>query len=153
MALSGILAGGLFDVGSTLIDRLFPDPDDKAKAKRELEALEQQGELAKMSQRYEAITAEAESEDPWTSRARPAFMYVFYLVILSLVLVAPIVGVFFPDKMVLFFDNVAAGFEAIPGELWWLFGSGYLGYGAFRSYEKKSGVSGKGGFMGQMKTK
>ena len=32
MALGSVVAGGLFDVGSKLIDRLFPDPEQKAEA-------------------------------------------------------------------------------------------------------------------------
>jgi len=130
------IVGGLFDVGSKVIDRLFPDPEQKAQAKRELQKLEQDGELEQMSVRLSAIMAEANSEDPWTSRARPSFMYVFYLVILSLVIIAPIIGVFFPDQMANFFTNVGLGFKAIPEELWWTFTSGYLGYGAYRTYEK-----------------
>jgi hypothetical protein len=152
MALSSIVAGGLFDVGSKLIERLFPDPEQRAKAKKELEALEQEGELTRLSTRMEAIMAEADSDDPWTSRARPSFMYVFYLVIISLVLVAPVLGIFFPGQMETFFTNVGAGFKAIPEELWWTFTSGYLGYGAYRTYEKKQGVNGKG-FMSRVKAK
>lgn len=132
------LATGLFSVGEKLIDRLFPDPEQKAKAKQELTKLEQDGELALLTARMSAITAEAQSEDRWTSRARPAFMYVFYLVILSLVLVAPVVGVFYPDQMTVFFANVSSGFEAIPEELWWLFGTGYLGYSGLRTVEKRT---------------
>ena len=152
MALSSIVAGGLFDVGEKLIDRLFPDPEQKAKAKKELEALEQEGELTRLSTRMETIMAEANSEDSWTSRARPSFMYVFYLVIICLVLVAPVLGIFFPEQMTFFFDNVGTGFKAIPEELWWTFTSGYLGYGAYRTYEKKKGVNGKG-FMSEVKGK
>lgn len=134
---SAAVVGGLLDVGGQLIDRLFPDPAEKAKAKKELEQLEQTGELKKLSTRMSTIIAEAESDDPWTSRARPSFMYVFYLVIISLVIFAPTLGVFYPDQMGLFFDNVGKGFKAIPEELWWTFTSGYLGYGAYRSYDKK----------------
>ena len=114
------IVGGLFDVGSKVIDRLFPDPEQQAEAKRELQKLEQEGELEHMSVRLSAIMAEANSEDPWTSRARPSFMYVFY-----------------PEQMTLFFDNVSKGFKAIPEELWATFTAGYLGYGAFRSYDKR----------------
>jgi len=131
------IVGGLFDVGSKVIDRLFPDPEQQAEAKRELQKLEQEGELEHMSVRLSAIMAEANSEDPWTSRARPSFMYVFYLVILFLVIIAPLVGVFYPEQMTLFFDNVSKGFKAIPEELWATFTAGYLGYGAFRSYDKR----------------
>ncbi|GGX91156.1 hypothetical protein GCM10007160_18300 [Litchfieldella qijiaojingensis] len=139
--ISSAVAGGLFDIGGKLIDRLFPDPEQKAKAKRELEKLEQEGELKKLSTRMSTIMAEAESDDPWTSRARPSFMYVFYLVIISLVIVAPTLGIFYPDQMETFFNNVGEGFKAIPEELWWTFTSGYLGYGAYRTYEKRKGVT------------
>lgn len=152
MALSPLLAGGLLDVGTKLIDRLFPDPEEKARAQQELLNLERQGELDQLSARMEAIMAEAQSNDPWTSRARPSFMYVFYVVILSLVLVAPILGIFFPNQMEAFFSNVGSGFSAIPEELWWTFTSGYLGYGAFRTYEKKQKVSGRG-FLSEVKTR
>lgn len=84
--------------------------------------------------------AEAQSNDKWTSRARPSFMYVFYIVILSMTLVAPIVGIFFPLGMETFFDNVSRGFVAIPEELWWAFSVGYLGYAGARSFEKTKGV-------------
>ena len=131
------LVGGLFDIGGKVIDRMFPDPEEKARAKQELTKLEQEGELEQMSVRLSAILAEAKSDDPWTSRARPSFMYVFYLVILSLVIVAPLVGVIYPEQMILFFDNVSKGFTAIPEELWATFTAGYLGYGAMRSYDKK----------------
>jgi len=131
------LVGGLFDIGGKVIDRMFPDPEEKARAKQELTKLEQEGELEQMSVRLSAILAEAKSDDPWTSRARPSFMYVFYLVILSLVIVAPLVGVAYPEQMTLFFDNVSKGFTAIPEELWATFTAGYLGYGAMRSYDKK----------------
>ena len=131
------LVGGLFDIGGKVIDRMFPDPEEKARAKQELTKLEQEGELEQMSVRLSAILAEAKSDDPWTSRARPSFMYVFYLVILSLVIVAPLVGVTYPEQMALFFDNVSKGFTAIPEELWATFTAGYLGYGAMRSYDKK----------------
>ena len=131
------IVGGLFDIGGKVIDRMFPDPEEKARAKQELTKLEQEGELEQMSVRLSAILAEAKSDDPWTSRARPSFMYVFYLVILSLVIVAPLVGVAYPEQMTLFFDNVSKGFTAIPEELWATFTAGYLGYGAMRSYDKK----------------
>lgn len=135
-----LLVGGLFDVGKTLIERLFPDKEQAAKAQLELLRMDQAGELKQLEVRMSAILAEAQSNDKWTSRARPSFMYVFYVVILSMTLVAPLVGIFFPDGMENFFDNVTRGFVAIPEELWWAFSVGYLGYAGARSFEKTKGV-------------
>jgi len=39
----------LLEVGGKLLDRVLPDPEAAAKAKQELAALEQNGELAKMA--------------------------------------------------------------------------------------------------------
>lgn len=135
-----LIAAGLFDVGKALIDRLIPDKAENAKATMELVKLDQQGELTELAARMDAITTEAKSEDPWTSRSRPSFLYVFYVVILSMVLVAPLLGIFFPEQMELFFLNVGRGFEAIPEELWWTFTAGYLGYSGLRTREKEKGV-------------
>jgi hypothetical protein len=41
--------GPLLEVGSKILDRVLPDPEAAAKAKSELAALEQNGELARMA--------------------------------------------------------------------------------------------------------
>ena len=60
---------------------------------------------------------------------------------ISLVIIAPFVGVFFPVEMQQFYENVSAGFKAIPEELWWTFTTGFVGYGGMRTYEKAKGVA------------
>lgn len=136
--MSALLVGGILDIGKTLIGRLFPDPEQRAKAELELLTMQQSGELEAAKIQMSAIIAEAQSADPYTSRARPSFMYVFYTLLLSLVVVAPFVGVFFPEQMDMFFNNVGKGFHAIPEELWWTFTAGYLGYTGARTIEKKN---------------
>lgn len=98
-------------------------------------------ELATVNAQMEMITAEAKSSDPWTSRARPMFMYVFYLILLVCGLIAPLAGIWRPQDMSLFFSNMALGFKAIPSDLYALFGAGYLGYTGFRTFEKVKGAS------------
>lgn len=122
-----------------LLDKLIPDPVEREKAKLELLKESNQASLQEMNASMSAILAEANSDDPFTSRARPSFMYVFYIVILGLVLVAPLVGVFYPNEMSFFLGNVAKGFAAIPEPMWWTFSAGYLGYAGARSYEKVNG--------------
>lgn len=140
MSVLGVVPS-LLEMGSKLIDKLIPDPQAKAKAQLDLLSLQQNGDLKELETRMSAIIAEASSTDPWTSRARPSFLYVFYFVILSLTVVAPVIGVFNPDAMTLFFENVGKGFEAIPEELWWTFSAGYLGYAGARTFEKRKGVA------------
>lgn len=138
MDITGI--GAVFDFGGKLIDKLFPDPTQKAAANLELLRLQQAGELDALKIQMSAIVAEAQSTDPWTSRSRPAFLWVFYLLLIALVIVVPFVGVFFPAQMAQFYVNVAAGFKALPEPLWWTFTTGYLGYTAARQYGKTKGT-------------
>ena len=142
--MSALIAGGLLEIGKGLINRLFPDPEQKARAELELLRMQSEGTLKELEVSMSAILEEAKSEDPWTSRARPSFMYVFYVLLLSLVVITPILGVFFPEHMELFFTNVGRGFKAIPEELWWTFTAGYLGYTGFRSIEKRKGLKPQG---------
>ena len=44
--------------------------------------LEQAGELDAMKIQLSAIIAEAQSADPWTSCARPSFLYVVHILLL-----------------------------------------------------------------------
>lgn len=131
----------LFSFGSEIIKRIFPDKESQQKYQQRLLELEQQGELKELETRMSVIIAEANSKDSWTSRARPSFMYVFYFLIVSLVVVAPVIGVFYPAEMNQFYANVKAGFDAIPGALWGTFTAGYLGYGGYRTFEKYKGVA------------
>ncbi len=135
------VASGLIGIGSQLIDRMFPDAEEADKRKAELALMAQQGDLKELEISMSAIITEANSKDPFTSRARPCFMYVIYLVIITLVLVFPVLGIWFPDHMGTFYENVAKGFEAIPEAMWWTFTSGYLGYTGARTFEKNKGVT------------
>ena len=69
------VAKPLFD----LIDNLFTSDEEREKAKLALMTQAGQQKLAETAQQMSAILAEANSTDPWTSRARPAFLYVMYL--------------------------------------------------------------------------
>lgn len=130
----------LIDPISRIIDKLIPDKEAAAKAKLELLKEDNQKALEEMQASMSAILAEAQSTDPWTSRARPSFMYVFYALLVSLVIIAPLFGIWFPDHMDKFFYNVDKGFKAIPEAMWWTFSAGYLGYAGAKTYEKVKGV-------------
>lgn len=135
MALLDILG-----VGSKILDKVLPDQKAKAEAKIKLLELEQKGEFREDEMRYEAIVAEAKSADPWTSRARPSFMYVIYIYLLAGIPFA-IFGAFMPNEAKLVSEALSQWFKAIPGELYALFGAGYLGYGAYRSIDKRKRVA------------
>lgn len=87
MALLAALAPGLIEAGGRLLDRLIPDPTEREQAKRLLFQAEGQA-LAELQVSISAILVEADVADPWTSRARPTFLYaVILLCILGKILV------------------------------------------------------------------
>lgn len=126
---------------STVLDRVLPNPEQKAAAQLELLRLQQDGSLKELEASLSAINTEGASSDPWTSRARPSFLYVFYFILITLVIAAPLLGLLRPDTLAQFFDNVTKGFAAIPEPLWWTFTTGYLGYTGARTFEKSRGVA------------
>src|SRR3546814_11609337 len=73
---------GLIGPVARLIDKIIPDPEARDRAKLELLKLEGSQEMEAIKTRMTAIVAEAGSADPWTSRARPSFLYVMYALLL-----------------------------------------------------------------------
>lgn len=137
-----LLIGPLLEVGKSLIDRLFPDKvqqaSERAKAEMELAMLAQDGRLKELGIQMSAIVTEAQSADPWTSRARPSFLYVIYLMILLAVPMG-VLSAFHPDIAARVADGMQKWLAAIPDALWALFGAGYLGYSGMRSFDKAKG--------------
>jgi len=135
-----ITLGGIFSIGGKLIDKLFPDPTEKAKAQLELIKLEQSGELESVKVQLSAIIAEAQSPDPWTSRARPSFLYVVYVMLLWSIPMG-VLSVFNPEAAVNFTLGFKAWIEAIPSDVLTLFGVVMTGYVGARSWEKVKGAT------------
>lgn len=123
---------------STIIDKVIPDKEARDRAKLELLKLEGTQELEQIRTRMSAIVAEANSIDPWTSRARPGFLYVMYIMILW-ALPMGLIAAFRPEAA----KSIAAGINAylggLPEPLYALFGTGYLGYTAARQWGKTKG--------------
>lgn len=139
MAIFGDTARGVVEGVATplfgLIDNLFTSDEERAAAKLKLVEMEQRGELDHMKASLSAILAEANSKDPWTSRARPTFLYVVYLFILSAIPFGFLFA-FEPEVAGAVTQGVKAWLDAIPQDMWWLFGAGYLGYTGARSFDK-----------------
>ena len=125
----------IFDLGSTIIRRLFPDKTEQAQKQIELQKMIQEGDLKEAQVQLSAILAEANSSDPWTSRARPSFLYVMYTMIIVSIPMG-VLHAFYPELAVSISVGMKEWLAAIPNALWGLFGAGYLGYTASRSYDK-----------------
>ena len=132
--------GKVVESGFSLIDALFTSDEERDAAKFKLTKLAQDGKLQEQEVKLSAIIAEANSKDPFTSRARPSFLYVVYILILSAIPMG-ILSAFAPEIA----DRIIIGFEqwlnAIPDAMLTLFGTVMLGYTATRGYEKVKGVS------------
>ncbi|MEE4538362.1 MAG: holin family protein [Erythrobacter sp.] len=123
----------------SLIDKIIPDPEARARAKLELIKLEGTQEMRLIEARLSAIVAEAESADPWTSRARPSFLYVMYALILT-ALPMGVLSAISPATATDIANGMTTYLRGLPDELYALFGTGYLGYTAARQWGKIKGV-------------
>ena len=123
---------------ASIIDKLIPDKAARDKAKLELLHLQGTQEMELLQTRLSAIVAEAGSHDPWTSRARPSFLYVMYAMILWAVPMG-VIAAFRPDMAQSIASGMNAYLNGLPEPLHALFGTGYLGYTAARQWGKIAG--------------
>ena len=135
MALLDALIGPV----AAIIDKVIPDKAAREQAKLELLRLEGSQELETIKARLSAIVAEATSADPWTSRARPTFLYVMYAVILW-ALPMGVLSALDPAAAAAVATGINGYLNGLPEPLYALFGTGYLGYTAARQWGKVKGV-------------
>ncbi len=133
------LIEGLIAPIAKLIDKIIPDKDAAARAKIELLKLEGAQELRAIEAQMSAIIAEANSADPWTSRARPSFLYVMYALLLWAIPMG-VIAAADPAIAKAIGDGMGAYLQSIPEPLYVLFGTGYLGYTTARSWGKAKGT-------------
>ena len=133
------LLDGIIGPIAAIIDKIIPDPKARDEAKLKLLTLQGSQEMEQVKTQISAIMAEAQSPDPWTSRARPSFLYVMYALLLWAIPMGLIAAA--QPQMA---KDIAAGMNAylngIPEPLYALFGTGYLGYTVARSWGKAKGV-------------
>jgi hypothetical protein len=124
---------------AALLDKIIPDPKAREAARLELARLDGAHELDLLKAQLTAIVAEASSSDPWTSRARPGFLYVMYVLLLWS-LPMGLIAATRPDMAAAISRGMTAYLDALPEPLYALFGTGYLGYTAARQWGKVKGV-------------
>ena len=137
---TGEIIGGVVKPLFDIIDDLFTSDEERAEAKRKLLSDDGQRKIKNLQIRLSAILAEANSKDPWTSRARPSFLYIIYVMILSSIPMG-VLSAFQPEIAARIVTGMQGWLDAIPESLWALFGAGYLGYSAARSWDKRKGIS------------
>ncbi|HMP56900.1 MAG TPA: holin family protein [Novosphingobium sp.] len=132
------LAESLLSPVLSIIDKVIPDKAAREKARLELLKLEGSHEMQLLQTRLSAIVAEANSTDPWTSRARPSFLYIMYAMILWAIPMG-VLAAFTPESATAIAEGMNAYLNGLPEPLYALFGTGYLGYTAARQWGKIAG--------------
>jgi Holin of 3TMs, for gene-transfer release len=141
MDLGDLVPGkALLDLGMGLINKLIPDPAAKAKAQMDLLQMQQSGALEEEKTQLSAIIAEANSTDKWTSRARPSFLYVVYILLLAGIPMGVVFAIS-PTTAGAVTTGFRGWLSAIPSEIIELFKWVMLGYIGGRSFEKVKGAA------------
>lgn len=125
------------DLGTTLINKIFPDPAQASEAKLKLLELQQNGELAIMTAQTDINKQEASSSSVFVSGWRPAIGWVCALALAYQYLFRPLAGTVA--------GVLGVTIPPLPGlddNLWQLM-MGMLGLGGLRTFEKTQGVASK----------
>ena len=109
-----------------LIERIFPDPAQRDKAKLALLEMQQKGELNEFEAASKVIVAEANSEHWLTSTWRPILMLSFTAIIVNNYILSPYIQLIFGTSVHL----------EIPPDMWALLKLGVGGYIVGRSVER-----------------
>ena len=116
----------VFNFGSNLLDKFFPDKDEANKARLALMQMKENGELAELQTSAGIVTAEANSEHWLAANWRPITMLTFVFIIANNYIIYPYLSLFFEKAPIL----------AIPPDMWDLLKIGLGGYVVGRTAEK-----------------
>jgi len=116
-----------------IVDRIVPDPHARDHAKLALLDLQGGPELDALRGQLSAIEAEAGSADAWTSRARPTFLYVMYVLLLWSIPMG-LIAACRPDVAAAIARGMRIYLNGIPEPLYALFATGYVGYTVAREW-------------------
>lgn len=141
MALFDSLIKPALDSVNTLIEQFHLSPEDKEKATEAMEQIQQQAINAANTQEIQLntiagnnIQSEAKTGDKFTERARPAFLWLVYFILIFNYFMLPVVQ---------FAAHKSLAPIVLPDQLWFLFSSGYLGYVVARSADKHQSLPGE----------
>lgn len=128
-----LILGPILDVGKTLIDRFFPDPEKKREAEVELIKMAAEGELKQVIAQLEINAREAQHPSVFVAGWRPFFGWCGGIGFLYAVLVQPMLAWY----------GATRGWPNPPTlnlDLLWVVITGMLGIGGLRTFEKSKGV-------------
>jgi hypothetical protein len=139
-----ILGGGLGQLVKDVVGTFKLSPEKQAELQQvvdqnahEIQMKEYELQVRTMDAESKAIEAasaniraEAQSGDKWTSRVRPTFLYLFYIILALNFILVPIAQLIKGISL----ENLHP--IEFPEIMWEVFVAGYLGYKGARSWEK-----------------
>lgn len=126
------------EIGGKVLDRVFPDPAERAKAQLELLKLEQSGDLAVMTAQTDINKVEAGSTHLFVSGWRPFVGWVCGVSLFYAAILEP-----FARFVATVIFKYVGEFPIIDTALTLQILLGLLGLAGMRSWEKKEGVASK----------
>lgn len=126
------------EIGGKVLDRVFPDPAERAKAQLELLKLEKDGDLAVMTAQTDINKIEAENTHLFVSGWRPFVGWCCGIALLYAALIEPFAR--FISQVIFKYNGE---FPYIDTDLTLQILLGLLGLAGMRSWEKKEGVASK----------
>lgn len=129
-----LVLGSIMDIGKTLLDRWFPDPEKKREAEMELIKMAADGELKQVMSQLEINAREAQHQSIWVAGWRPFFGWCGGVGFAYATVIQPM----------LVWYGTSQGWPVPPDinmDLLWVVITGMLGIGGLRTFEKKIGVT------------
>jgi hypothetical protein len=126
-----LLLGPIFDIGKTLIERFFPDPEKKREAEMELVRMAAAGELQQVVAQLEINAREAQHPSIFVAGWRPAVGWVC---------VAAMAFQYLARPLLIAYNVAPADLPGLDDNLWAIL-TGILGIGGLRSIEKLQKVT------------
>lgn len=127
----------ILNIGNTLINKLFPDPAEAAKAQLALLKMQQDGELAAMIAQTDINKVEAASGSIFVAGWRPFCGWVGGAGLAYAAIVEPLL------RLIASLSGYTGSFPAIDTTITMQILFGLLGLGAMRSFDKVKGVASK----------
>lgn len=129
-----LLLTSVLEIGKTMLDRWFPDPEKKAAAELELLKLTQDDDLKRTLAQLEINAKEAVSPSLFVSGWRPFFGWCSGAGFLYATIGQPLITWY----------GASRGWAPPPEinvDLLWVVATGMLGIGGMRTFEKKVGAT------------
>lgn len=129
-----LILGPVLEIGKSLLERFFPNEEERRKAEADFLKAAMDGELKQVIAQLEINAREAQHPSVWVAGWRPGFGWVGVVGFFYAVIGLPTLG----------WVAAIKGWPTPPAldlELLWVVVTGMLGIGGLRTFEKAKGVT------------